>query len=143
MPIRLSVAATHSSHHIGICHGLQGIYQQFIRPSVGRCATYREIIEEATAVATLALRSRARLFYFASSEVFGEAGGVIAYSTPLALTPGYGGGKQAAEELVCSLIDDAVVLRSLNVHRPAQCDRFLMSTVTSFNVYIRMGRSGL
>ena len=79
--------------------------------------------------ATVALRTHARLLYFSSSEVFGEADRVIDHSTPLAPLSGYGEGKQAAERMITSLLDDAVVVRPFNVYGPGQRGGFLVANI--------------
>lgn len=97
--------------------------------SAHHAATYKAIVEGASAVTTVALRTRAKLLYFSSSEVFGEAGRVIDHSTPLAPVSGYGRGKQAAERLIASRLDDAVVLRPFNVYGPGQRSGFLVANI--------------
>jgi nucleoside-diphosphate-sugar epimerase len=97
--------------------------------SAQHAGTYKAIVEGANAVTGIALRMRARLIYFSSSEVFGEAGRVIDHSTPLAPLSGYGRGKQAAERLVASLLDNAVVVRPFNVYGPGQRSGFLVANI--------------
>lgn len=114
--------------------------------SANHAATYKAIVEGATAVTALALRTRAKLLYFSSSEVFGEAGGLIDHSTPLAPLSGYGRGKQAAEKLIASLIDHAVVVRPFNVYGPGQRSGFLVPNIIrqlQCNGTIRLADGGL
>lgn len=92
-------------------------------------STYDDIIDGARAVAELATRHAAKVIFFSSSEVYGEAGDRIDLSTPLAPLSAYGHGKADAEVLLGSAVPQLIVIRPFNVYGPGQRPGFAIPNI--------------